>query len=39
MTPFEIAVIILLLPGALFGALLMFLLMVAIFQTIGGKDD
>lgn len=39
MTPFEIAVIILMLPSAIFGALLMFLLMVAIFQTIGGKDD
>ena len=39
MTPFEIAVIILLLPGAIFGALLMFLLLVAIFQTIGGRDD
>ena len=39
MTPFEIAIIILLLPSAIFGALLMFLLMAAIFQTIGGKDD
>ena len=39
MTPFEIAVIILLLPGAIFGALLMFLLLVAIFQTIGGRDE
>ena len=39
MTPFEIAVIIMLLPGAIFGALLMFLLLVAIFQTIGGRDD
>ena len=39
MTPFEIAVIILMLPSAIFGAMLMFLLMVAIFQTIGGKHD
>ena len=39
MTPFEIAVIILLLPGAIFGALLMSLLLVAIFQTIGGRDE
>ena len=39
MTPFEIAVIILLLPSAIFGALLMLLLMDAILQTIGGKDD
>lgn len=39
MTPFEIAVIILLLPGAIFGALLMFLLLVEIFQTIGGRDE
>ena len=39
MTPFEIAVIILLLPGAIFVALLMFLLLVAIFQTIGGRDE
>lgn len=39
MTPFEIAMIILMLPSAIFGALLMFLLMVAIFQTIGGRDD
>ena len=39
MTPFEIAVIILMLPSAIFGAMLMFLLLVAIFQTIGGKDD
>ena len=39
MTPFEIAVIILLLPGAIFGAWLMFLLLVAIFQTIGGRDE
>lgn len=39
MTPFEIAIIILLLPSAIFGALLMFLLLVAIFKTIGDKDD
>ena len=39
MTPFEIAVIILMLPSAIFGALLMFLLLVAIFQTIGVKHD
>ena len=39
MTPFEIAVIILLLPGALFGALLRFLLLAVAVQTIGGKDD
>ena len=39
MTPFEIAVIILLLPGAIFGALLMFLLLAVAVQTIGGKDD
>ena len=39
MTPFEIAGIILLLPGALFGALLMFLLLAVAVQTIGGKDD
>lgn len=39
MTPFEIAVIILLLPASLFGALLMFPLLVVAFQNIGGKDD
>lgn len=39
MTPFEIVIIILLLPGAIFGALLMFLLMAVAIQTIGGKDD
>lgn len=39
MTPFEIAVIILMLPSTIFGAMLMFLLLVAIFQTIGGRDD
>ena len=39
MTPFEIAIIILMLPGALFGALLMFLLLAVAVQTIGGKDD
>lgn len=39
MRPFEIAMIILMLPSAIFGALLMFLLLVAIFQTIGGRDD
>lgn len=39
MTLFEIAVIILLLPASLFGALLMFLLLVVAFQNIGGKDD
>ena len=39
MTPFEIAIIILMLPGALFGALLMFLLLAVTVQTIGGKDD
>lgn len=39
MTPFEIAVIILMLPSAIFGVLLMFLLMDAILKTIGGKDD
>ena len=39
MTPFEIAMIILMLPSAIFGAMLMFLFMVAIIKTIGGKDD
>lgn len=39
MTPFEIAIIILLLPGAIFGALLMFLLLAVAIQTIGGRDD
>ena len=39
MTPFEIAIIILMLPGALFGALLMFLPLAVAIQTIGGKDD
>ena len=39
MTPFEIAVIILLLPGAIFGALLMFLLLAVAIQTVGGRDD
>ena len=39
MTPFEIAIIILLLPGALFGALFMFLLLADAVHTIGGKDD
>ena len=39
MTPFEIAVIIMLLPGALFGALLMFLLLAVEVQMIGDKDD
>ena len=39
MTPFEIAAIILLLPGAIFGALLMFLLLAVAIQAIGGKDD
>ncbi len=39
MTLFEIAVIILMLPGALFGALLMFLLLAVAVQTIGGKHD
>ena len=39
MTPFEIVIIILLLPGALFGALLMSLLLAVEVQTIGGKDD
>lgn len=39
MTPFEIAMIILLLPGALFGALLMFLLLAVAVQTIGGKYE
>ena len=39
MTPFEIAIIILMLPGAIFGALLMFLLLAVAVQNIGGKDD
>ena len=39
MTPFEIAIIIMMLPGALFGALLMFLLLAVAVQTIGGKDE
>ena len=39
MTPFEIAVIILLAPVSIFGALLMFLLLAVAIQTIGGKDD
>ena len=39
MTPFEIVIIILLLPGALFGALLMFLLLAVAVQARGGKDD
>ena len=39
MTPFEIVLIILLLPGALFGALLMLLLLAVAIQTIGGKDE
>ena len=39
MTPFEIAVIILMLPSAIFGALLMFLLLAVAVQTIGGKHD
>ena len=39
MTPFEIALIILMLPGALFGALLMFLLLAVAVQMIGGKHD
>ena len=39
MTPFEIAIIILLLPGALFGALLMFLLLAVAVQNLGGNDD
>ena len=39
MTLFEIAMIILMFPSAIFGAMLMFLLLVAIFQTIGDKDD
>ena len=39
MTPFEIVIIILLLPGALFGALLMFLLLAVAVQTIVGKDE
>ena len=39
MTAFEIAIIILMLPGAIFGALLMFLLLAVAVQNIGGKDD
>lgn len=39
MTPFEIAVIILLLPGALFGVLLMFLLLAVAVQTIRGRNE
>ena len=39
MTPFEIAIIILMLPGALFGAMLMLLLLAVAVQTIGGKDE
>ena len=39
MTPFEIAIIILMLPCAIFGALLMFLLLAVAVQTIRGKDD
>ena len=39
MTSFEIVIIILMLPGALFGALLMFLLLAVAVQTVGGKDD
>lgn len=39
MTQFEIAVIILMLPSAIFGAMLMFLLLAVAVQTIGGKDD
>lgn len=39
MTPFEIAVIILMLPSAIFGAMLMFLLLAVAVQTIGGKHD
>ena len=39
MTPFEIVIIILMLPGALFGALLMFLLLAVAVQIIVGKDD
>ena len=39
MTPFEIAVIILLLPVALFGTLLTGLLFAVAVQTIGGRDD
>lgn len=39
MTPFEIVIIILLLPGAIFDALLMFLLLAVAIQTIGGKDE
>lgn len=39
MTPFEMAVIVLLLPGALFGALLMLLLLVSVVRAMGGKDD
>ena len=39
MTPFEIAIIILMLPGAIFGALLMFLLLAVAVQNIGDKDE
>ena len=39
MTPFEIVIIILLLPVSIFGALLMSLLLAVAIQTIGGKDD
>lgn len=39
MTPFEIAAIVLLLPGALFGALLMLLLLVSVVRAMGGKDE
>lgn len=39
MTPFEMAVIVLLLPGALFGALLMLLLLVSVVREMGGKDE
>ena len=39
MTPFEIAIIILMLPGALFGALLMFLLLAVAVQNIGDNDE
>ena len=39
MTSFEIVLIILLAPVSIFGALLMFLLLVAAIQAIGGKDE
>ena len=39
MTPFEIAVIILLSPVALFGTLLTGLLLAVAVQMIGDKDD